>query len=298
MSIVALLGNGFIIVVNGYSWLQSRKLIPCGLLLTCLSLSRFLMQGLLMTNRYLYLSSPGTYEFSCTEQIINMAWNYCNMASFSSDTTLNVFYCLKITTFAHPPFPWLKSRIDKLVPQLLAIPCIAYVLLSLPSYIAYVKAGQCNVLTANGTEWRNPKTNEVFKFLAPAQFTLPALCFAVCLAASILLFVSLWRHTRNLKRNGLDMKDLSTQAHLNVMRSLLCFLVFFVVYFVVLNVTFAHDFRFDSSGELITIILISSYPSAHSIILIVTNPKLKEMCVRILNIVKRFSCSSSSGSAE
>ncbi|XP_077202618.1 taste receptor type 2 member 104-like [Paroedura picta] len=298
LSIVAFLGNGFIIAANGYSWLRSRKPIPCGLLLTFLSISRVLTQGVLVVNQCLYLSSPSTYEFSCLEQLINMAWNYCNMACFSSDTALNVFYCLKITTFAWPPFLWLKARIDRLMPRLLAMPCIVYVVFSLPSYIAYLKQGQCLTPTGNTTEKRNPKTDQVREMLAPVQLTLPALCFVLCSAACILLFISLWRHTRNLKKNGLDVRDLSTRAHLNVMKSLLGFLLFFVAYFVTINVAFSCDFRFSDPAHLISYIVLSSYPSVHSIILIATNPRLKEMCVHILNAGERFSCSSSCRNAE
>nr|XP_056704448.1 taste receptor type 2 member 7-like [Euleptes europaea] len=298
ISTVGLLGNGFIIAVNGHNWLHSQKLIPCGLLLTCLSISRFLVQGLLLMNQCVYLISPKTYEFSCAEQIMNMAWNYCNMASFSCDTTLHVFYCLKVTTFARPPFPWLKSRIDRLVPRLLTIPCVAFVVLSLPSYVDYVNGGKCGTLTGNLTEHRNLKTRETFSKFAPVQFTLPTLCFIICLAASLLLFISLWRHTRNMRENGLDTKDLSTRAHLNVMKSLLGFLFFFVVYFVALVVTVSKDFRLGSLGHLTAIVLLSSYPSAHSIMIIVTNPKLKETGVRFLNIGKRFPFSSSGTSTE
>ncbi|KAJ6653607.1 hypothetical protein lerEdw1_009041 [Lerista edwardsae] len=124
--IASLLGNGFIRVVNSHSWFQSWKLVPCDLLLTCLSIFRFLMQCATLWGQYTYITSPMDYTCGYAWKGVGLVWMYFTLANFASTTCLTVFYCVKVTTFAHPLFLWLKSRIDWLVPYMLVMSVIVF----------------------------------------------------------------------------------------------------------------------------------------------------------------------------
>nr|XP_056704446.1 taste receptor type 2 member 7-like [Euleptes europaea] len=284
-SAVILLGNGFIIVVNGQSWLQSKEMLPCDFLLTALSLSRFLLQWIIVSSQLVYFSFPETYLGSIKHKAFTFSWVYLNMISLWCVTWLSVFYCVKVCNFAHPLFAWLKPRIGILAPRFLGISVLAFIVCSIPIM------GQCEEkkyhnLTRNLAENNSQSEahdNCSFMVLSPLKYCFTAISFSICVSASILLLLSLWRHTRNLKKSGLSTKDLSTQAHLSVMKPLLLLLVFYVVHFAAMIIAVGDIFQYGKFERLISDIVLALYPSAHSVILITTYPKLKKACVHIIN---------------
>uniref|UniRef100_A0ABM5FI08 Taste receptor type 2 member 40 n=1 Tax=Pogona vitticeps TaxID=103695 RepID=A0ABM5FI08_9SAUR len=76
--------------------------------------------------------------------------------------------------------------------------------------------------------------------------------------ASLLLLTSLWRHTRNLRENGIALKDLSTHVHIKVMKSILLYLFLYVLYFTGMTLGVANIFEFGTPERLVTEILLSS----------------------------------------
>ncbi|XP_066468746.1 taste receptor type 2 member 7-like [Tiliqua scincoides] len=292
VSIATLLGNGFIIVVNCHSWLKRRKLVPCDLLLTCLSIFRFLLQCFALSHQYIYISSP--MDFMCNNILkgIGLAWMYFNMANVLGTTYLTVFYCVKVTTFSHPLFLWLKPRIDRLVPRMLVMSILAFVLFSVSPVVRYWRTeSSCSLtrnLTANTSHSEAPEGSP-YMILKPLQSSFSAINFSICLTASIILIVSLWKHTRNLKKSGMGTKDFSTQAHFEVIKQLMFSLFFYILYFVTMIISMTDILMFGNFERLISDIIHALYPSAHSIILIWTNPKLKGVCTRILSSRDRSS---------
>ncbi|XP_016852375.2 taste receptor type 2 member 42-like [Anolis carolinensis] len=173
-----------------------------------------------------------------------------------------------------------------LLPRLLGLSIAVFMVSYLPSLVDYFGHTKwCNVTE---TLPENASQIEVC-FMAPITFLPIQLSFYVinlCLStiASILLLVSLWRHTRNLKKSDFGVKDLSTQVHIKVMAFLLFWIFFYFVDFIALIVYAGLNIGTDFGlvQELLVAIWMSAFPSAHSIILILTNPKLKEMCICII----------------
>lgn len=280
VSLVALLGNGLIIVTNGRIWFQSKKRSCCDTLLMWLSISRFLMHVTLVMNEYLYDSSLGTDAYAAS--ISYVVWSYCNLASSSCNTSLSVFYCLKVATFVHPLFLWLKARTDKLVYTLLTMSFTVFVAFSLPSAVDFLGQVKCYNLTGNRSRSQSPDDEYVSFSSTPLFFT--AFNFGVCLAATILLLTSLRRHTRCLKQSGINVTDLSTQVHVSIMKSLLVFLFFYILNFIILVIYLQDFFNYDRLLDLACNVALSAFPSAHSVIIILSNPKLKKICSLFLNI--------------
>ncbi|XP_034953083.1 taste receptor type 2 member 42-like [Zootoca vivipara] len=285
-SAVAFLGNGFIIVVNGHRWLQSRKMVPCDFLLTCLSTSRIILQLTILTNRFLYWNSAKSEMRSYGLDIGTFLWVFLSNVSLWCATWLNIFYCVKVTNFPHHLFLWLKLRIDVLAPRLLGIVIIALMLISAHPTILYFETKQlCDL---SGTLTRNASLSKVCEdpFFVFRTLQLVSICmsFILSVAASMVLFISLWRHRKNMKKSGSVIKDLSTQVYHNVMKSLIFSLLVDMTYFTALIIPvsgFFRDGKYDSLG---LVIVLSAMPSAHTLILILSNPKLKETLLRILNI--------------
>ncbi|XP_067320949.1 taste receptor type 2 member 7-like [Anolis sagrei] len=288
VTFIGILGNGFIIVVNGYQWLHNRKMIPYDFLLTSLSTSRFIMQlGLLIKSSLYLIVKIKLYLF--LDDVIFFSWMFFNMTSHWCATWLSVFYCMKVTNFANPLFLWLKAKINMLVPRLLGLSIAVFMVSCFPlldDYFGHTK--WCNLTE---TLPKNASQRKVCGFAAiiflPIQFPFYVLNLGLSTIAIILLVVSLWRHTRNLKKSGVGVKDLSTQVHIKVMTFLLFWFFFNFVDFIAV-IVYAGAIINNIERDFMTIqglligIWMSVFPSAHSIILILTNPKLKEKCTRFV----------------
>nr|XP_034953084.1 taste receptor type 2 member 104-like [Zootoca vivipara] len=288
-SAVAFLGNGFIIVVNGHRWLQNRKVAPCDFLLTSLSTSRIVLQLTILTNNILYNSLPENYTRTFTQDIGTLFWLFFSNVSLWCATWLNIFYCVKVTNFPHHLFLWLKLRIDVLAPRLLGMVIIALVLFSVhPTIIYFVNQKFYNL---SGTLTRNASLSKVCHdpYFVFKTLQLCSLCmnFILSVAASMVLLISLWRHRTNMKKSGSVIKDLSTQVYLNVMKSLFFSLLFGITFFVAVIIPTANLCWYGTNGRLVVDIVLSAVPSAHSMILILSNPKLKEILMHILHISQR-----------
>ncbi|XP_060615698.2 taste receptor type 2 member 116-like [Anolis sagrei] len=293
VSFIGILGNGFIIVVNGHQWFQSRKMTPSDFLLTSLSASRFIMQLGLLINYIVYFSLDVHFV---SDDVMFFSWMFFNMTSHWCATWLSVFYCVKVTNFANPFFLWLKARINMLAPRLLGLSIAVFVVFCLPSLVDYFGHTKwCNLtetLPVNASQRESCVTAAII-FL-PIQFSFYVINLCPSTIAIILLLVSLWRHTRNLKKSDVGVQDLSTQVHIKVMAFLLFWFFLYFVEFITLTVYTDRVIHIGKVQGLLLGILMSAFPSAHSIILIINNPKLKEMyayvikkCLLIIDIRHR-----------
>lgn len=103
----------------------------------------------------------------------------------------------------------------------------------------------------------------------------------VFLVSSGMLIFSLYRHHKKMKVHTAGRRDARAKAHITVLKSLGCFLILHVVYIL------ASPFSIisKSSADLIVFIsetVMAAYPSLHSVILIMGNPRVKHTCQRIL----------------
>uniref|UniRef100_A0A803TUH0 Taste receptor type 2 n=1 Tax=Anolis carolinensis TaxID=28377 RepID=A0A803TUH0_ANOCA len=269
LSLIGILGNGFIMAVNGLQWLQNRKIILCDFLLTSASTYRFIMQlTLLLYNIFYYI--PENIHCIYRIDLLFFSWMFSNMISYWCATWLSVFYCVKVANFANPLFLWLKTRINMLVPRLLGLSIAVFTVSCLPSIVDYFGQTKWDNLTEilqENTSQRNICDIPHMTFL-PIQLSFYVINLCLSTIAIILLLASLCKHIRNLKKSGVGIKDLSTQVHIKVMTFLLL-------------CRFAYTFNGKS---FLFDIHLTTFPSAHTIILILTNPKLKALLIRTLNI--------------
>ncbi|XP_042303640.1 taste receptor type 2 member 41-like [Sceloporus undulatus] len=286
--LIGILANGFIVVMNGQQWLQNKKMGPYDILLASLSTSRFLAQSTLLLNSLLNCCFPKTNLYNSLIKFIHFSWMFPNMVSHWCATWLNVFYCVKITNFANPLFLWIKARINVLIPRLLGMSILVSVVFYLFSLVRFFGHNECYNATGTlpGNASENQVCNNTFIVFVPLELSFSSTKFCLSTTASSLLLISLLRHTRNLKKSGLGVKDLNTQVHMKVMTSLLFYLFFYLFYFISM-IIYTKSNNNEKFDRLLINILLSLFPSAHSIILILTNPKLKEMSAHILNIRHR-----------
>ncbi|XP_010988155.1 taste receptor type 2 member 3 [Camelus dromedarius] len=282
--VLGMLGNGFIGLVNGSSWFKSKRISLSDFIITNLALSRTVLLGTLLVDGVLMVFSSKLHDEGIVMQMIDIFWTFTNHLSIWLSTCLSVFYCLKVASFSHPAFLWLKWRVSRVVVWML----MSTLLLACGSTVSLVHEFKIySVLsgidgTGNMTEQVLKKRNE-YKLIHVLGTLWNLLPLTVSLASYFLLICSLGRHTRQMQRNCTGSRDPSTEAHYRAIKVILSFLFLFLLYFLSFLILSSSYFlpatkMIKMIGEVITML----YPAGHSYILILGNSKLKQTFMEML----------------
>ncbi|NWT33459.1 T2R40 protein, partial [Cardinalis cardinalis] len=272
-----------ILAASSLSCLGSKTWPPYDMIVMSLSSSRFMLQS---WNILDFLTSI-FYETFFYQENVNIAsktiFTFLNYSSLWFGAWLSVFYCIKVASFTQSFFIWLKLRIARLVPWML-----------LTSWL-------CSFTAAISFAWDVYSVHE--NITAPSSMTnssartttrkdSPGLLILICYAgiavplilsmvSSILLIWSLWIHTRRMQNNASGFRDPSLEAHMKAIKSVCSFLFLYIIYFICILVILFNIFSPLSNGEMICVILMAACPTGHSIVIIWSNPKYRELPARI-----------------
>ncbi|MBZ3879890.1 Taste receptor type 2 member 143 [Sciurus carolinensis] len=195
-SLAAMLQNGFVVTVLGREWVRCQGLPVSDMIVTCLAASRFCLHGIGILNNFLAF-----FEFCYQVNYITFFWNFLNNFTVWLMAWLAIFYCVKISSFSHSVFFWLKWRIPRLVPRLLVGSLIICGLST--TSLAIEQAVTVEMSTSLGprgncTADRTTLTFSQYYFLCNAGFMwfVPFLLFLVSI---FLLMFSLCRHMEQMR---------------------------------------------------------------------------------------------------
>ncbi|XP_032723274.1 taste receptor type 2 member 3 [Lontra canadensis] len=282
--ILGMLGNGFIVLANGSSWFKNKTVSLSDFIITNLALSRIVLLWILLADGVLMVFSSKVRNEGIVMQIIDIFWTFTNHLSIWLTTCLSVLYCLKIASFSHPAFLWLKWRVSRVVVCMILVAlflsCVSALSLIQEFKIYSVLRGVD--FTGNVTEHFRKKRNEykVFHVLG-TLWNLPPLIVSV--ASYFVLILSLGRHVQQLQQRSISSRDPSTEAHQRAIKIIVSFLFLFLLYFLAFLITSCSYFIPGTEmvimiGEAVTMF----YPAGHSLILILGNNKLKQTFVEML----------------
>ncbi|XP_049988590.1 taste receptor type 2 member 7-like, partial [Alexandromys fortis] len=288
-TLVGILGNAFIALVNFTGWIKSKKIASIDSILMSLAMSRICLQCIILLDCFILVKYPDTYNIGKEMRIIDFFWTLSNHLSVWFATCLSIFYFFKIANFFHPLFLWIKWRIDKLILRTLLLSFVLSLCFSLPA----TENLNDDFRSCVKTKWITNSTlrckvNKAGHASVKVYLNLVMLFpFSVSLLSFLLLILSLRRHTRHMQLNATGNKDPSTTAHIRAIKAVISFLVLFVAYCLAFLIATSSYFMPESElaviwGEMIALI----YPSSHSFILILSNNKLKQASVRVLCKVK------------
>ncbi|XP_077015189.1 taste receptor type 2 member 3-like [Tamandua tetradactyla] len=283
--ILGMLGNGFIGLINGGTWLRSKRISLPDFIIINLALSRMVLLVILFTDGTLLVFSFKWHESGILMQVVDVFWTFTNHLSLWLATCLSVFYCLKIASFSHPMFLWLKGRVSRVVVWML----LGALLSSCGSTVSLIHEFKLYSVfdgiddTRNVSEYFRKKRSEYdLIHILGTLWNLPALI--VSLASSLLLIFSLGRHMKQMQHNGTSSRDPSTEAHKRAIKIILSFLLLFLLYF--LAFLMAYSSRFLPEAKMVDIIgtvFTMFYPMSHTFILILGNNRLKQTFVKMLH---------------
>ncbi|XP_010603238.1 taste receptor type 2 member 1-like [Fukomys damarensis] len=268
--------NGFIVLVNIMNLIKQRKMAPLDLLISCLATSRICLQVIIF---FVYLVLHFfTKQLALVENFIILT--FVNSCGLWLATWLGVFYCTKIATFPHPLFFWLKVRMPKLVPWLI-LGSLLYASIITGIYGKYaltlIQRFLVHFSSKNATQTKGIDMTSFSLFII--HITVPASIFLI---AVLLLVFSLGRHTQQMRSIARGMRYPIRGALMRAMLSILSFLILYFSHYMVIILFFSQDFQCDSFLILFCNLMAGTYPSIHSVILILGNPNLKQNAKKFL----------------
>ncbi|XP_039912350.1 taste receptor type 2 member 40-like [Hirundo rustica] len=282
-SMAGILGTGIILAVCSSSCIRSKTWSPYDMIMVSVSSSRFILQSWTTLDFSMNIFYEPIFETENWTAPAKIIFTFLNYSSLWFGAWLNVFYCIKVTRFTQPFFTWLKQRFARLVPWMLLTSCLCSITAAIP--FAWDIYGGHNNFTApssltNASAMRTTRkdTLSILILLSNAGIGVPLI---LSVASSVLLIWSLWIHTRRMQNNASGSRDPSLEAHINAIKSVCSFLILYIIYFTCVLVIVFSVFSPLSNGDSICVVLMAACPTGHTLVLIWSNPKFRELPARI-----------------
>ncbi|NWU45165.1 TA2R9 protein, partial [Hylia prasina] len=278
--------NAFILCVLCTGWVKKKSLNSNEKILLLLGCSRICFLCFTWVMNFLSRIYPNYLYVHPILQLLASFQIFFNYSNLWFSACLCVFYCIKIANFRSSFFIYLKVKIDRMVPWLLLGSVLSALAMGIVTYEFAETVQRNNIsVTRLGNFWEATIRMDKYFFSSffLTGFGYAASFMAVIIAAVFLLF-SLWRHKHKMQTNS--MKDLSKEAHIRAMKSILSFLVMYSINFVCLILTIIYTMINENTMTLLISIYLYAFPGVHSLILISSNPKLEKALLKILSCVK------------
>ncbi|NXF79437.1 T2R40 protein, partial [Sclerurus mexicanus] len=274
-----------ILTVSLSSSIRSKRWSPYDIIMISLSSSRIILQSWTMLDMFLIIFYNHSFYEENVFVVLKTVYMFLNYSTLWSGAWLSVFCCVKIASFTQPFFIWLKKRIASLVPWMLITSSLYSFATALP--FAWGVYGTHNNFIAPLTMTNSSETGVTRKdsltlliLLCNAGLSLPLI---LSVLSSILLIRSLWIHTRQMQSNATGFRDPSLEAHMSAIKSVCSSLFIYIIYFICLVFLLCNIFSDLSTEKSMCIVVLAACPVGHSMVLIWSNPKFRELPARILH---------------
>ncbi|XP_068959165.1 taste receptor type 2 member 7-like [Petaurus breviceps papuanus] len=275
-SLLGILVNGFIVLVNSFDWVKSKKMPPSDLILLSLAISRIGLSCAIIWNSYLILIS---FDVPTYVRIVDVFLVLSHNSNIWFATILSTFYFLKITNFSNSLFLWMKLKIDKIVFMLLWGPLIITLSIIFPMMerMHYHYGSIFSIGKERNVSQEVQVSKSNFLMLQALLGLLNLIPLSLSTISFSLLFLSLWRHTQQMQLNATGSRDPSIEAHVRAMKAVSSFLILILLYYMGYFLNYWSHSKVNS--KLVSILSMSImllYPFGHSVILILWNSKLRQ----------------------
>ncbi|XP_018117972.1 taste receptor type 2 member 39 [Xenopus laevis] len=282
MLIVGLAVNAFISIFNMKSWSREGKFKPSDKILTALCFIRFFLQCDFMMEIFgiwLELIPLSEYKPRCIFYFIQL---FMDFFSRWLSAWLSMLYYVKITIFKNAFFLQLQSLIPRITGYVIFISIfISFV----PGLIYSLSAKQGFCMNANGVNVTT-YTSDLLTFRVIAFFFGHSLPFLLEMLSSIYLLCTLFAHIRHTKSYISNFTEPNMDVHWTVFRYILLLNLMSTCNF--FGNFFLWSFISNFIGTAIGYFLAFSYPTSHSIVLILSNPKLKREVVNMFHCATKL----------
>ncbi|XP_068089335.1 taste receptor type 2 member 40-like [Hyperolius riggenbachi] len=282
--------NVFISAVQIMKWKAVKSLESCDQILLCLAISRSLSLTSLSFDFIIRAYFPLTFLDLIIFSVVTLPRILLYYTSFWFTTVLCVFYCVKIANYKNRVFLYMKTRISKLVPQLIGASLLISLAFTIPFFWYFFQlhrqtlgnhfVGKVNM---NNSSFEDNHRIQTIVYILGSS--LPFLIF--CGAVSLLI-QSLWLHTRQMRRSGgSSFQDPKLEAHFSVVKSMTLFLCFQIIYFVCAICMFSLYVNFTSPWKMFIYVLACVPSGLHSSYMVYSNTKLKQAFLEMWHSFQR-----------
>uniref|UniRef100_A0A8C3VVD7 Taste receptor type 2 n=1 Tax=Catagonus wagneri TaxID=51154 RepID=A0A8C3VVD7_9CETA len=272
--LVIIVQSSLTVVRLGREWVQVKRLSPVDMILTSLGICRFCqLWSSMLFNFFSYFHPHYVFWY------FGIVWEFTNTLSFWLTSLLAIFYCVKVSSFSHTIFLWLKWRIVKLVPWLLLgsllISCVSIIFSAIRNHIR-IQLNSMRHFPRNSTVTERLETF-LHRYSIYHQGIVLALPFLLFLASTVLLMASLSQHMRQMKHHHTGLSSASLKAPATALRSLAIFLIFFTSYFLTILISILGALIDKKSWYWVWEAVIYAIVSIHSTSLMLSSPTLKRV---------------------
>ena len=289
LNFVGLIVNLFIAVISYQTWVKSHRISSSDKILFSLGISRCLMLALsLLAVIYPFVSPRVGRPVSLFAVLL--CWVFLDSSSLWFVTLLSVLYCVEITNLQHSVFLLLKQNLSSKTLRLL----LACVLISTLTTLLYAVLRQTlqfpeSVTGRNGTEF---SVSERILSSVISLFSSSFLQFIINVTSASLLINKLRRHIQTMQRNASGFWNPQTEAHVGTMKLMVYSLLLYIPYSVAaLSLHLPSSVGMDLRTRSVCVVLSAVYHPGHSVLIIVTHPKLRTKAKKILCFNKRWNIS-------
>ncbi|XP_030047924.1 taste receptor type 2 member 8-like [Microcaecilia unicolor] len=306
LTVLGSAANSFIVVVNCIDWVKTRQLNSNDIILTSLGIVRFFFQWTVMLHRIILMIYPNLFTLAEFRNVIYIIWTCLDYANIWFAALLSIFYCVKIPNQRHPIFIFLKLKIPQIIPWLLLGSMLASLVNGIP-VIWLVKNSHsnstmnlssnsmvtncslswnlCEDHQSNSTKDTSPNIASKLDLLLDSYYTygVPMLCigyslpFFIFCVALLLLIRSLWGHTWHRKGNNCNP---SLEVYFTAIKIMVSFLFLYISNFICIILRISGLVNVKSPWFSVVSVVHVAYPSLHSVILILSNSKLRQVLKR------------------
>nr|XP_002752193.1 taste receptor type 2 member 13-like [Callithrix jacchus] len=278
--IIGNLSNGFIVLINCTEWVSKRQLSPVDQILIILAISRIGLIWEILVSRFVLLHQPATFVSGTGLRTIIFSWTVSNHFSLWLATILSIFYLLKIASFSNPAFLYLKWRVNKVILMIL-LGTFVFLFLNLLKINIHFKEWlyRCE----RNTSW-NFSMSDFATFSVSVKFTMTMFSltpFTVALISFLLLIFSLRKHLQKMQLSYKGQRDPRTKAHINALKIVISFLLLYASFCLSMLISWISDLNQNKLVEMLCQTIGVFYPSCHSLLLILGNPKLRQASVSV-----------------
>ncbi|KAM8812084.1 taste receptor type 2 member 16 [Rhynchonycteris naso] len=266
--------SSLIVAVLSREWLQVKRLSPVDMILISLGFCRFFLQWSSVLFNFCFYFYPNIELWH-----LSIIWEFTNTLTFWLTSLHAVVYCVKVSSFTHPIFLWLRWRILRLVSRLLLgsllISCVTVIPSAIRQHIENQFISMMR-LPRNDTMTERLHTF-VHNFFIAQHLVMLFIPFLLFLASTVFLIASLCQHLGQMQHHGTGHSNSSLKAYFIALRYLSFFLIFFTSYFLTILVSFISSKLNKRSWFWALESIIYATVSIHSTSLMLSSPTLKKV---------------------
>ncbi|NXQ32199.1 T2R40 protein, partial [Alaudala cheleensis] len=271
-----------ILAASSSSCIGRKTWPPYDMIMISLSSSRFILHSWTILDSFMNMFYETLYYKENLYAITKIIFTFLNYYSLWCGGWLSLFYCIKVASFTQSLFIWLKQRIARLVPWMLLTSWLCSIIAAISFawdvYSVHNFTAPSSMRNSSALRITREDSLGVLLFLSNASICLPLILSVV---SSVLLIWSLWMHTRQMQNNASGFRDPSLEAHISAIKSVCSFLMLYIIYFILVLVILFNVFSPLSNGELMCTAVMAACPTGHTMVLIWSNPKFRELPARI-----------------